>query len=334
MADEAEVTTEDVASADAGANSAEAASKDAGTPKTAAEIAAGKEPPEKVTGADTVEGGDVDEAAEPDWREKWANGDKDLLKLAKRYGSEAGVLRALNETKKQLSKGAGAFVDQLPEDATDEQKAEWRKARGVPESPDKYDIAVEGAEWDDDAKKDLGIFTEEAHAAGVPQKFVSLALQHFTRVAAAKEQQLLEDGAKFATESEKILKQEYGRDYVRNTKIMEEFGHSKLGEEAYHNLMTKRFADGTVLGDDPRMARLMIDTALENSDGLPFESGGATGGASDKDILDSHADLTRKAMGDGADAKDAQRKMRDPEYEKKIAAVYERQERRAGKKAA
>jgi hypothetical protein len=85
-----------------------------------------------------------------DWRDKLAGGDKETQALLKRFGSPAAVARALKDTRAQVSKGA---VAALPEDATEEDKAAWRKARGVPDKPEAYDLATppKGMEWSDDS---------------------------------------------------------------------------------------------------------------------------------------------------------------------------------------
>ncbi len=336
MADEAEVTTENVASADAGANSAAVG--------TAVDATGGKNPERKTaqelsdanSGAatDTVEGAEADDAAEPDWRAQAAGEDKDLKKLVGRYGSINGMARALMEAKRTISKGASAYSDTLPDDATDEQKAEWRKARGVPDSPDKYDLKLEGFEWGEADQKDVQSFAERMHAKHVPAGVVKEALQHFADVQTARAQEQAVAASQYRDQTIKALKQEMGRDFERNVKLMESFGHERLGEDQWSAFMNTPLADGTLLGDRREMITLLVETALERGDGLPFESGGATGGVSDADLIEAHKALASKAQGSGPEAREAREKMNNPEYDAKIKAVYERQLRRAGKKAA
>lgn len=280
---------------------------------------------------------DADATAEPDWRALAnPNGDKDLAKMLKRFGSPAGLARALADTKTQLSKKEAAALADLPEDATDEQRAEWRKSRGVPEAPENYDTSIQGVDWTDDDKAVLGEFTKAAHRLNVPSSAAKGLVQWYADTQIAAEQEREVNANKLQKQTEQALKTEYGADYGRNVSMMKEFGVSQLGQEGWDALVGARFLDGTRLGDNPAFMRLIVDAAMDRGDGLPFEAGGMSGGLSDADFIKQHTALSAKAAGSGADAQEARKKMNDPEYQKSVEAAYERQQRReeAGRRAA
>ena len=81
-----------------------------------------------------------------DWRQKGltaagvAADDKGALAMLERLGSPGDLVKKVLEQEKLIR--SGQHKQALPKDATDEQKAAWRKDNGVPETPDKYDIAL------------------------------------------------------------------------------------------------------------------------------------------------------------------------------------------------
>lgn len=78
-----------------------------------------------------------------DWRQKAAGADdKDgkILKQLERFASPLDLVKKLQEQDKLIS----TFKSPLPKDATPEQLAEYRKANGIPEAADKYDLTLPG----------------------------------------------------------------------------------------------------------------------------------------------------------------------------------------------
>ena len=73
-----------------------------------------------------------------DWREALAGKDEKELARLKRFASIENLHKSYREMEKRLS--AARAVPTLPENATEEQVAEYRKAIGVPETPEGYGL--------------------------------------------------------------------------------------------------------------------------------------------------------------------------------------------------
>ena len=107
------------------------------------------------------------------WRELIAGENEDYQKLAKRYGSPRGVIKALDEAQKLIR--SGKIKRDMPDPKDESAMAEWRKDNGIPDDPTGYKLpdAVAKRMTDDD-KPVLGQFTEFAHSKNAPPEFVEM----------------------------------------------------------------------------------------------------------------------------------------------------------------
>src|SRR5688572_23894721 len=71
-----------------------------------------------------------------DWRQKLAGEDKKTLERLGRMASPADLLKSYRALEQKIS--AGELKKGLPENATPEQVAEWRREQGLPEKPEGY----------------------------------------------------------------------------------------------------------------------------------------------------------------------------------------------------
>src|SRR5687768_5990454 len=85
---------------------------------------------------DAVNEKPVDKA--DDWRKRVAGEDETFYKRLQRYPSEADLGKKLTELEKQISK----LPPTLPKDATEEEKAPYRKKIGLPDAPEGYEKAL------------------------------------------------------------------------------------------------------------------------------------------------------------------------------------------------
>lgn len=297
-------------------------------PPAPSTIAGGKVPPSDkpgtiADGGETVTGEEIKGDWPDDWRDKAAGGDEETAKLLKRFGSPKAVAKALKEARQQVSTKTAA----LPADATDEQKAAWRKERGVPDAPDGYEVAPPaGAEWTPEDKAYLSSFTKTAHDQGIPKaQFQALAQQYIDdQIARQQEQNLAVQ--KYQITSAKALRTEYGKDFEGTVEAVKNHLKEHLGAEGLEAFVNARMPNGALVGDNPLIFKYIADRALVDADGSPIEAGSLKGGVSDADTKKTHADLVRKrASGD----KDAKRALADPAYQAKIDKVYEREAKAA-----
>lgn len=77
-----------------------------------------------------------------DWRTQIAGTDEKLLGKISRYSSPKDIANALISVQGRI--GSGELRSSLPKNATEEQTKTWREENGIPETPDKYDLKLEG----------------------------------------------------------------------------------------------------------------------------------------------------------------------------------------------
>lgn len=196
-----------------------------------------------------------------DWRERAAAGDEKAAKRFARYTSPADALKALVEAQNKIS--AGIKPAALPENATDEERAQWRADNGIPATPDEYDLTLPGGLAIGEADKEvIADFLKHAHGADMRPEQVksSLAWYYETQERQAQEQAQADAAMFQATEEE--LRQEWGGDYRRNVNLA-----STLLDNAppgvKENLLGARLADGTALGNSPGVLRWLASLSRE-----------------------------------------------------------------------
>lgn len=165
----------------------------------------------------------------------------------------AALAKSYVETKKLV----GQRVDLKPptKDSTPEQIATWRKALGVPDTPDGYlqagvvrpELAASG-EWDEAAES---AFLDLAHKNHIPPGFVNATLQFYAKLEADK--QAASSRSRQAVAS--ALRTEWGPNYAaslgRANRALQEFG----GDEMVTLGRETRLADGSLLGDHPALIK-------------------------------------------------------------------------------
>src|ERR1700758_5352632 len=132
----------DDAAAGGGGSGQAAAAGGAPAPAPAPVPAAG----DAAAAADAGKGGNGASDAQgfwpADWRERVAGEDPRGRERLGRYASPADVAKALIAAQNKIS--SGELKPALGKNASAEEVAQWRKAHGIPEVPDKYDLDLGG----------------------------------------------------------------------------------------------------------------------------------------------------------------------------------------------
>jgi hypothetical protein len=184
-----------------------------------------------------------------DWREKMSGGDEKLLKELKRFASVETWAKSQRALRQKLSSGEYKRAS-LPENATDEEKAAWRKENGIPDSPEGYAIPqIKGHEWSDADKPIVSEFLKDLHAAGTPQPQAEAALKWY-----AKFQQ---DQAAARTELIRVAKDQ------RDDALRDEF---KSEYRSRVNLINRAMKDPEVV--DPEFGQAIMSAV--DSNGVPL----------------------------------------------------------------
>lgn len=213
-------------------------------------------------------------SALPDnWRELAAGDNEDQLKLLKRYGSLAGVVKALQEA--QTTIRSGKIKRDMPDPKDDKAMAEWRKDQGIPDKPEGYVLPEPVTKRLVDADKPvLSNFTEFAHAKNAPPAFVEMAAEWYVDMAerAAEAQGTQDNTAREAAED--ALRDSWSRDeYKGNMQLAKRFmsGAGDVGDA----WTEARLPDGRRLGDIAGFVQWASDQGRNSFGDVVFSSSDA-----------------------------------------------------------
>ena len=207
----------------------------------------------------------------PKWRELMAGGDEKELKQLTRYASPLEVWKKARALEGRLSSGEVKPV--LAKDATPEQIAEYRKAHGIPEAPDKYDI--KGVKIDDDDKPMIDKIVASMHGANATPEQVKAAISVLPEMKRQALAARAEADHNAASAAEEALRAEWGADFKRHMNliggVLDLTGSPNLKQQ----LIQGRLADGTPIGSSPEAMRFLLNLALiQNPAGVVVPSSG------------------------------------------------------------
>ena len=238
-----------------------------------------------------------------DWREKAAAhyaGDSKTaytkeLKRLKNIVDPAGLYGMYREAEGKIT--SGNMIHKPGKNATEEDMKAYHKSLGAPDTAEDYVkdlvLADEQVLGDDDKALALG-FAGEMYKAGASQQVMNTAMDWYyanqEAIAAAQD----DSDEKVKYDSEKELKEEFGPAFKRKTSNISSLfvqapGGSDLsnGDSLYARLIGGRMADGTIIGNDPDMIRLLVHLAGDaNPAAAIMEEGMATTKAVDQEIKD------------------------------------------------
>jgi hypothetical protein len=292
---EAGKTTE--ATAEAGkavveAGKTEAAKTDPGTGKTILDGTA--DTPEKQ--AQTDKAASVTVAWPADWREKLAGGDEKKLATLKRYTSLETWNAAAFAARAKIS--SGDFKQTLPDDASPEEIAAYRKDHGIPETPEGYfEKLPDGLVIGEDDKAVMSDFLADMHAGNERPETVGRAIAwYYKRYEAQLAETQKADDANWAT-AEEELRAEWGPDFRGNRNALIGFLDTLPGgQQTRDAIMGARMADGRKVGASVDVLKGLAQWALEINPGSTVAPG--SGISSGKAIGDEIASI-EKLMADG-----------------------------------
>lgn len=222
-----------------------------------------------AAGGDTVSGGGGDDAFKLpddfDWRTHWAGGDDKLLKLAGRYASPKALLEGTAALRAKLS--SGKVIEPLGEDATDEEKAAYRKAMDIPEAPAAYlEKLPDGLVIGDDDRPIVDQFAERLHAKNAPTAVVHEALQAYYDIVDEQNAAEIEARELAKKSCEDTLRSEWETpgEYRRNENILQNYVGAL--PEAVRDAFDKGVGpDGVPLGYNPEIRKWLVARALEEN---------------------------------------------------------------------
>jgi hypothetical protein len=218
-----------------------------------------------------------------DWKDKIAGGDKTFRKVLDRYGSLEAYAKSGWELRKARDSGQLRAI--LPEAASQEEVAAFRRSNGIPDTPEGYEIAVPAEiELTDDDKAQMERFRGVFHANNLPPA-VARSLTDAFFADRLQTEAALRDAAQEKTIANRAeMRSEYGKDYVQNTTIAKQWLDGLVGAESRNKITDTILSDGTRLGDHPDFVRLVVQGALAGtSDAKLIEAEFGGGGKSIED---------------------------------------------------
>lgn len=238
-------------------------------------------------------------ATEPsarDWatlRSEYAKGDDKVLKRLERYSSPEAAIDALFAAQAKIS--SGALKQALPKDATPEQLAEWRSENGIPESADKYEIALtDGRVIGEDDKAFVSEFLNEAHTKNMTPEQVNATVGWYLQAQekAMAERQQADDAVR--VEATEQLRKEWGSEYDLNRNLIKGMLDG-APEGLKDQILGARLSDGTPLASDPKALRWLANMAREIN---PVATVVPSSGTNAAQTIEAELNGIKKLMGD------------------------------------
>jgi hypothetical protein len=156
---------------------------------------------------------------------------------------------------------AGNVSTGLPENPSAEELAEYREANGIPEAPDKYELALEeGLVLGEDDNRILeGVF-EVAHGLNIPAEAMSQLTTAMLKGREAEHQAIEQQDGIDKQTATRQLRESWGNDYATNINVVQGFVNT-LPESVREDFMSARLANGQALFNSPEVAVWMADAA-------------------------------------------------------------------------
>lgn len=211
-------------------------------------------------------------AAEPagagdnsDWRLVLAGEDAKMRENLERFATPADFYKSFTDTQTALRNKTEGMIKLPGENATDEDRAAFAKALGIPEAPDKYERAAppEGLELSDADKQFLDGALADLHKQGgfAAHPEVVKTLETFYHKAMQEQAaQMAAAAVQKASESKQMLQKIYGNNLDLEMKhanaALTAFGPRDPAKAK--EFLNRQMADGTKIGDDPEMVQLLI----------------------------------------------------------------------------
>lgn len=188
-----------------------------------------------------------------DWRNRYAGEDAKKMERLNRYASPAAAFDALLSLQSKI--GAGELRSKLPDNATKEQVTAWRNENGIPESPDKYDLANIKVAAED--KPMIDSFLTKLHGANAPAGVAKEAVAWYYDEVVKRTEERLDKDKQIATASEDALRAEWGGEYRANVNMVNGLLET-VPAEVRDLFKTGRMGDGTPIMSSPGVLKALV----------------------------------------------------------------------------
>lgn len=258
--------------------------------------------------------GDKDASSDaPDWRARLAGDDKDALKRLSRFSDEAAFYKSYRALESKLS--SGDYKKALPEGASDEERATWRKENGLPEKAEGYVEALElpkGLVIGEADKPIVGKLAETALAENLPPKAFNGLVAKYYELQDAQRAAQEDADASYKQESEDALRADWqGAAFRQNLTAVNNLIASWPADLAA-NILAARTPDGRKVGDNPIFIKQLAALAVELNPTSTLVPAGTTDPGK---TVESELAEIRKLRREDPNAYDADKKLQARELE-------------------
>lgn len=205
-----------------------------------------------------------------------AGDDEKAKKLFERYTDPVAAGKALRELNLRISKGE--LRSPLKKDATPEELNAWRQEHGIPDKPEGYELKFDnGLVIGDDDKPLVDQYVAAMHAQNATPEMVKAGVQTYLKMAADIAAGRKEMDADHSSETQEILRQEWGGDYKKNLGGMSAL-LTHAGKDVEEAVLNARGPDGRGLFNNPAVVKWFSGHARE----LGFTGGTVTPAGGDR----------------------------------------------------
>lgn len=188
-----------------------------------------------------------------------AGGNEKALSILKRFTSPQTVANALLADRQRMSEGKLRAV--LPDDATPEQVAQYRKANGIPDKPEAYlEKLPDGLVIGEADKAGFALLAERMHGLNAPPAVVHEAVKVYNDIKALESERWADENDRIAQESRDALVSEYGAEFKGNMNAVKGL-FDGMPEEARKLFEGARGSDGYMLLAHAPVFKWLAETA-------------------------------------------------------------------------
>jgi hypothetical protein len=232
-----------------------------------------------------------------DWRGAIAGEDKKALKRLERFTDLSTFGKSYFEADAKLN--SGKLLSIPGEDASDEDRAAYAKARGIPEDPKKYEIKVKppaGYEASEQDKERLADITAHLHKKGgvyADPAVVNAAHELYYRELETAASWAEATATRQAELTEAALTKLWpGHEKERNKGFAKAAAVEFFGKE-WDEIKDMQFADGSLLGDNLAFVQAFAKIGRLTMDDPMFLEAGRNGADASKSLLDQKTAIMR-----------------------------------------
>jgi hypothetical protein len=192
-----------------------------------------------------------------------AGEDTKFLKQLQRYQNPAAVADALKNARSKIDELSRANMQtpKLADDATPEQVTEWRKANGIPDTPEGYQVDLgEGVTLQEYDKPAATEYMKAMHEANATPEMANAGLRAMLAIRDSENEALQEQDNADTAAVVQELRDDWGPDYAANKNALQAI-INQLPEEVREPFMKARMGDDRALMNSAPVIKFLVDVS-------------------------------------------------------------------------